>query len=90
MAGLYETFNFDCCIFDKSNFKSSTVIWIISAVLMIFLGVDILLVRGFAESGNIIAALIYPLLLVLVFVFMCNFSVFSYTARFDDGIKAYI
>lgn len=74
----------------KSNFKDSTIKWVISVVLMTFLCVDILLVRGFAESGNRIAALIYPLLLILVFVVMCVFSVFSYSARFDDSIKASI
>lgn len=74
----------------KSNFKDSTIKWVISVVLMTFLCVDILLVRGFAESGNRIAALIYPMLLILVFVVMCVFSVFSYSARFDDSIKASI
>ncbi len=74
----------------KSNFKDSTIKWVISVVLMTFLCVDILLVRGFAESGNRIAALFYPLLLILVFVVMCAISVFSYSARFDDSIKASI
>lgn len=57
---------------------------------MTFLSVDIMLVRSFAESGNTIAALIYPLLLISVFVVMCNFSIFSYSARFEDSIKASI
>ena len=66
----------------KSNFKESTIKWVISVILMTFLSVDIMLVRSFAESGNTIAALIYPLLLISVFVVMCNFSIFSYSARF--------
>ena len=74
----------------KSNFKDSTVKWVLSVVVISFLSVDILLVRSFAESGNTIAALIYPLLLIYVFVVMCNFSIFSYSARFDDSIKASI
>ena len=74
----------------KSNFKDSTVKWVLSVVVISFLCVDILIVRGFAESGNIIAALIYPLLLILVFVVMCVCAVFSYSARFDDSIKASI
>lgn len=74
----------------KSNFKDSTVKWILSVVVISFLCVDILIVRGFAESGNTIAALIYPLLLILVYVVMCVCAVFSYSARFDDSIKASI
>ena len=74
----------------KSNFKDSTVKWILSVAVISFLCVDILIVRGFAESGNIIAALIYPLLLILVYVMMCVCAVFSYSARFDDSIKASI
>lgn len=74
----------------KSNLKDSTIKWVISVILIAFLSVDIILVRSFAESGNIIAALIYPLLIILIFVVMCNFSVFSYSARFDDSIKASI
>lgn len=74
----------------KSNFKESTIKWVISVILMTFLSVDIMLVRSFAESGNTIAALIYPLLLISVFVVMCNFSIFSYSARFEDSIKASI
>lgn len=74
----------------KSNFKDSTVKWVLSVVVISFLSVDILIVRGFAESGNTIAALIYPLLLILVYVVMCVCAVFSYSARFDDSIKASI
>lgn len=74
----------------KSNFKDSTVKWVLSIVVISFLCVDILIVRGFAESGNTIAALIYPLLLILVYVVMCVCAVFSYSARFDDSIKASI
>lgn len=74
----------------KSNFKDSTVKWVLSVVVISFLCVDILIVRGFAESGNTIAALIYPLLLILVYVVMCVCAVFSYSARFDDSIKASI
>ena len=72
----------------KSNFKDSTIKWVLSAILMVFLSVDIMIVRSFAESGSIIAALIYPLLIILVFAVMCNFSIFSYSARFDDSVKA--
>lgn len=74
----------------KSNFKDSTVKWVLSVVVISFLSVDILIVRGFAESGNTIAALIYPLLLILIYVVMCVCAVFSYSARFDDSIKASI
>lgn len=72
----------------KSNFKDSTIKWGIIAALIGFLSVDIMLVRSFAESGSIIAALIYPLIVVFIFAVMCFFSVFSYSARFDDSIKA--
>lgn len=72
----------------KSNFKDSTIKWLIGLVLIGFLTVDIVLVRGFAESGNRIAGLIYPLLIILVFAFMWLMAVFSYSARFEDTIKA--
>ena len=70
-----------------ANFKKSTVKWIICIVLIGFLCVDILLVRGFAESGNVVASLIYPFLVILAFVVMCMFSIFAYSARFEDSIK---
>ena len=74
----------------KSNFKDATIKWGLGISLIAFLSVDIIIVRSFAESGSIIAAMIYPLLIILVFVVMCIFSVLSYSARFDDSIKASI
>lgn len=74
----------------KSNLKGSTIKWLLDLVLVGFLCVDIYLVRGFAESGNRIAALIYPLLIILAFVVMWTFSLFAYSARFEDRIRSSI
>ena len=71
----------------KSNFKQSTVIWLIFLVLYIWLGVDYLVMRAYAEAGAAIGSMSVIFLVFGMLVTMWGFYVFPYIARFENSTK---
>ena len=69
----------------KENFKQSTIIWLIMAVLGIFVFVDYQAASFLPENmSNIFRVLIGAL---IIFYLMILSYIFPYTARFENNIK---
>jgi len=71
----------------KSNFKQSAVIWLLFLVLYIWLGVDYLVMRAYAEAGAAIGSMSVIFLVFGMLVTMWGFYVFPYIARFENSTK---
>lgn len=71
----------------KSNFKQSTILWLICLVAGSILGVDIYLTRAFLENGEAMGVLYYIFLILCIFLILWGIYLFSYTARFENTTK---
>lgn len=71
----------------KSNFKQSTVIWLMFLALYIWLGVDYFVMRAYAEAGIAIGNMSIIFLVFGMLVTMWGFYLFPYIARFESSTK---
>lgn len=71
----------------KSNFKQSTVIWLIFLVIYIWLGFDYFAMKSYAEAGVSIGNIYIIFLVFGAAVTMWGFYVFPYIARFENTTK---
>lgn len=68
----------------KTNFRQSTVLWLILLGIEAFLGVDIWLVYGLCRSGILHQSVLYLLLMLAVLCLTWGQYLFSYLSRFSD------
>ena len=71
----------------KSNFKQSTIVWLILVVIYAILGFDYYVMKQFAEAGEKIGQLYIIFFVFAVIVSMWAFYVFPYMARFANTTK---
>ena len=71
----------------KSNFKQSTVVWLVFLAIYIWLGVDYFVMRAFAEAGMAMGKMSIVFLVFGVLVTMWGVYVFPYIARFENTTK---
>lgn len=71
----------------KSNFKQSTVVWLIMLAVYAILGFDYYVMKQFAEAGEKIGALYIVFFVFGVIVSMWWFYIFPYMARFSNTTK---
>ncbi len=71
----------------KSNFKQSTIIWLILMVVYAILGFDFYVMKQFAEAGEEIGKIYICFFVFGVFVTMWGFYLFPYVARFENTVK---
>lgn len=71
----------------KSNFKQSTVVWLVALAMYIVASVDIFLVRQMKDIIKIASFLNVVFIVMLVFVTMWCLYVFPYMARFENTTK---
>ncbi len=71
----------------KSNFKQSTILWLICLAAGIILGIDIYLTRVFLINGDTMGVLYYIFLILFIFLILWGIYLFSYTARFENTTK---
>ncbi len=72
----------------KSNFKQSTLSWLIFIVLFIVLGGDIYITRNMLQPDNPLAASSMFFTVLLAFMVVWSIYHFAYIARFENGFKA--
>jgi len=71
----------------KSNFKQSTVIWLVFLVIYALLGFDYFAMKAYADAGVEIGKMYIAFLVFGVIVTMWGFYVFPYIARFENTTK---
>lgn len=71
----------------KSNFKQSTIMWMVCLGIGCLLGIDMYITRNFMEEGSVIGGLYYIFLFMLVFLILWGIYLFAYTARFENTTK---
>lgn len=71
----------------KSNFKQSTVIWLIFLVIYALLGFDYYAMKAYADAGVEIGKIYIAFFVFGVIVTMWGFYVFPYIARFENTTR---
>lgn len=71
----------------KSNFKQSTVIWLIFLVIYALLGFDYYVMKSYAEAGMEIGKIYIVFFVFGAIVMMWGFYIFPYIARFENTTK---
>lgn len=71
----------------KSNFKQSTIVWLILMLIYAILGFDYYVMMKFAEAGEEIGKLYIVFFVFAAFVTMWGFYMFPYMARFANTTK---
>ncbi len=72
----------------KSNFKQTTIIWLIMMVVFAFLFTDYQIMSAFLEKGSPLGMLSYFFFILMIFWSIWCVYIFTYSARFENGIKA--
>lgn len=71
----------------KTNFKQSTVVWLLFMAIYIVTGVDYFVMKAFAEAGADIGKVYLAFPVLGVIVTMWGVYVFPYIARFENTTK---
>lgn len=71
----------------KSNFKKSTIVWLILLVIGVFLGTDAYLTYQLKQQGDNVGYIFYFVLFLLVIELIVFIFVFPYISRFEDTTK---
>lgn len=71
----------------KSNFKQSTLVWLILILLYYLLGVDSIFVYNLAKAGKVGIWLLAPFIVTGFLVMMWMLYMFGYIARFYNSLK---
>lgn len=71
----------------KSNFKQSTVIWLIFLAIYALLGFDYYVMKSYAEAGMEIGKIYIVFFVFGAIITMWGFYIFPYIARFENTTK---
>ena len=74
----------------KISFKQSTVVWLIVMLVYVVTIVDLMVLRGMAESFGFAKIILAFILAMIIFLTMWMTYVFPYIARFENHTKAAI
>mgnify|MGYP001080092822 CR=1 FL=1 len=72
----------------KSNFKQTTIMWVIMMVVFSFLFTDYQIMSAYLKQGSPLGMLSYFFFMLMLFWGIWCVYIFTYTARFENGIKA--
>lgn len=71
----------------KSNFKQSTIMWLICLVLGIVLALDAYITYQMLQNGERLGFFYYVFLILIILLVLWMVYLFSYVARFENSIK---
>ena len=71
----------------KTNFKQSTIVWLILLVFAYVLGVDCIFLYNMIKAGTIAGWILAPFAVTVLFVVMWAIIAFAYIARFKANLK---
>lgn len=72
----------------KTNFKQSTIVWLILLVFTYVLGVDCIFLYNLIKAGTVASWILAPFVVTAIFVVMWAIYAFGYIARFQNNLKA--
>lgn len=70
-----------------SNFKKSTIVWLLLLCVGSFLGSDAYLTYQLKQQGDKVGYIFYIILILLVLELVIFIFIFPYIARFEDSMK---
>jgi uncharacterized membrane protein YesL len=70
-----------------SNFKQSTIVWLLMLILELFLGLDSYIMYQYAKAGESIGKLYVVFLIMMAIILMFIIYLFPYIARFANTTK---
>ena len=73
-----------------ANFKQSTIVWLIMAVILAFLGADYYVSRVMLEDKPFLSVPLVAAIAITIFILMWSQYAFAYIARFEDNTKTVI
>lgn len=73
-----------------TNFKQSTIVWLIMAVILAFLGADYYFSRVMLEDKPFLSVPLVAAIAITIFVLMWSQYAFAYIARFEDNTRTVI
>ena len=71
----------------KTNFKQSTIVWLILLVFTYVLGVDCIFLYNMIKAGTVASWILAPFAVTALFVVMWGIYAFAYIARFQASLK---
>ncbi len=71
----------------KTNFKQSTIIWLILLAVGLLFGADVYIMRGFAKNGSIWGKSFIFFTMMIVIELIWVMYIFPYIARFENSTK---
>lgn len=71
----------------RSNFKQSTIIWLILLVVFAILGIDYFAILYYTKNGYDVGAFQTVFLVMAILILMWSFYIFPYMARFENKTK---
>lgn len=72
----------------KTNFKQSTIVWLILLLAYIIMGIDCNIMYQFAQAGVSYGSLYIVFIVLMAFTAMWAIYLFPYIARFENTVKA--
>ena len=74
----------------RADFKQSTVVWLIMAVILAFLGADYYFSRVMLEDKPFLSIPLVAAIAITIFILMWSQYAFAYIARFENDTKTVI
>ena len=71
----------------RSNFKQSTIVWLILLVIFTILGIDYFAILYYTKNGHDVGAFQTVFLVLAILTLMWSLYIFPYMARFENTIK---
>lgn len=71
----------------RTNFKQSTIVWLILLVVGLIMGIDTYIMYQFGEAGEKVGVLSIVFIILLAFELMWGIYLFPYIARFENTTK---
>lgn len=71
----------------KSNFKQSTIVWLVALLLYVLMGVDCYIMYQFAQAGEKYGSFYIVFIVLIALVTMWVMYLFPYIARFANTTK---
>lgn len=71
----------------KTNFKQSTIVWLMLLVIVYVLGIDCIFLYNMIKAGTVAGWILAPFAVTALFVVMWGIYVFAYIARFTNSLK---
>lgn len=72
----------------KSNFKQSTLVWLILLLVDVFMGIDCYIMFQYARAGEKIGVLYVVFIIFIAAITMWGNCIFPYIARFENDTKS--